>query len=235
MIKIKGYKDKHEYINPLTGKMSIVYLMDCMEAMSQFPEKYFDLAVVDPPYGIKEDGHRENNRSKLAKSKKYHKALWDQPPPNPEYFAYLFTISENQVIWGANNYPQHLKKSPCWLVWNKKNSGHFADCELAFISFNTAVRMFSYTWNGMLQKNMKEKEERIHPTQKPVALYSWIYSKYLPDGGKVIDTHLGSGSNRIAADKAGNIDFVAFEIDQEYFYSSVKRFDNYASQLKLFT
>jgi len=212
---------------------SIVYNEDCIAGMKRYPDKYFDLAIVDPPYGIKEDGHRENNRSKLAKSKKYHKALWDQPRPDERYFIELFRISKNQIIWGANNYPEYLKQSPCWLVWNKNNSGNFADCELAYGSFETAVRMFTYTWNGMLQQDMKDKEIRIHPTQKPVALYSWILHNYAKEGDKILDTHLGSGSSRIAAYKAG-YDFTGFEIDRDYYEAQEKRFNNFKSQLKLF-
>jgi site-specific DNA-methyltransferase (adenine-specific) len=214
--------------------ISEVHNMDCMEGMKQFPDKFFDIAVVDPPYGIRQDGHRENNRSKLAKSRKYHKALWDQNPPNENYFADLLRVSKHQIIWGANNYPQFLKPSPCWLVWDKNNTGNFADCELAYTSFDTAVRKFKHTWNGMLQENMSNKESRIHPTQKPVALYDWIYSNYLQGGGKVLDTHLGSGSNRIAADRAGNIDFYGYEIDKTYYELQEKRWLEYKSQLKLF-
>lgn len=201
-----------------------------MVGMREFPDKYFDLAVVDPPYGIRQDGHRENNRSKLAKSKNYHKALWDQSRPDQSYFDELFRISKHQIIWGANNYPEYLKPSPCWLVWNKNNSGNFADCELAYGSFKTAVRMFTYTWSGMLQQDMKNKENRIHPTQKPVALYRWIYQNYLPEGGKVLDTHLGSGSNRIAATMRGNIEFTGFEIDEKYFSDQEKRYQEFISQ-----
>jgi len=213
--------------------ISEVFNEDCMIGMARYPDKYFDLAVVDPPYGIRQDGHRENNRSKLAKSKNYHKALWDQSAPNQDYFLELYRVSKNQIIWGANNYPQYLKKSPCWLVWDKDNSGNFADCELAYGSFDTAVRKFKYRWNGMLQENMIDKEERIHPTQKPVALYDWIYKNYLPNGGKVIDTHLGSGSNRIAADKAGNIDFVGFELDKDYYEAQEKRWKAFKAQTRL--
>ena len=169
--------------------MSIELLnIDCMEYMATLPDNFFDLAVVDPPYGIRQDGHRENNRSKLARSKNYHKALWDQPAPGKKYFDELYRVSKNQIIWGANNYPQFLKPSPCWLVWDKNNTGNFADCELAYASFETSVRKFKYTWNGMLQENMKQKEIRIHPTQKPVALYEWIFKNYA-GGGVSTQTH----------------------------------------------
>jgi site-specific DNA-methyltransferase (adenine-specific) len=206
--------------------------MDCMIGMRQYPDKYFELAIVDPPYGIRQDGHRENNRSKLARSKKYHKALWDQQAPDKKYFDELFRVSINQFIWGANNYPQYLKKSPCWIVWDKDNSGNFADCELAYGSFDTAVRKFKYTWNGMLQEDMKNKEDRIHPTQKPVALYRWLLDNYAKPGDKILDTHLGSGSSRIAAYQMG-FDFTGYELDKEYFEAAEKRFKLVTSQTQI--
>lgn len=213
--------------------MTQVFNRDCMEAMKEFPDKFFELAIVDPPYGIRQDGHRENNRSKLAVSRKYHKALWDQPRPSGEYFSELFRVSKNQIIWGANNYPEYLRPSPCWIVWDKDNSGNFADCELAYGSFETAVRKFEYRWNGMLQGDMKNKEDRIHPTQKPIALYKWLLKNYAKEGDKILDTHLGSGSSRIAADSMG-FDFWGYELDKEYFDASCKRFDQYKAQLTIF-
>ena len=214
---------------------SEVFLMDCMELMKKYPDGYFDLAVVDPPYGIGEASGRESSRNKApnrAKTKvKYSIKNWDKSIPDSLYFNELMRVSKNQVIWGGNYFD--LAPTSCMLVWDKDNSGDFADCELAWTSFKSAVRKFKFRWNGMLQEDMKDKEFRIHPTQKPVALYDWIYKKYLPEGGKVLDTHLGSGSNRIAADKAGNIDFTACEIDQEYFNDQEKRFNQYKQQLRL--
>ena len=187
--------------------ISIVENTDCMEAMSRFEDKYFDLAVVDPPYGIGENGFINHSRGNRAKAKKYKSfAGNDAVPPSAEYFQQLVRISKNQIIWGANHFLGWT--SPCWIVWDKLNGNNdFADCELAWTSVPTAVRKFEYRWAGMMQQNMKHKEHRIHPTQKPVALYSWIFNNYLTSGGKVIDTHLGSGSSRIAAHKTGNIDF----------------------------
>jgi site-specific DNA-methyltransferase (adenine-specific) len=213
-----------------------VYNMDCMEAMKSFPDGYFDLAVVDPPYGIGESLNDNKSRSKLGKSKAYTKKNWDLSAPENEYFTELKRLSKNQIVWGANHFISKLPfDSSCWIVWNKQNGQNdFADCELAWTSFNSAVRMFEFRWHGMLQQDMANKEQRIHPTQKPVKLYEWIYMNYLPKGGKVLDTHLGSGSNRIAADKQGNIEFYGFEIDKEYFDASVKRFDQYKAQLTMF-
>ena len=228
---------------------SEAYNIDCMELMAKYPDKYFDLAVVDPPYGIKEDGESNHSRGgktkfggKFAKSGSYvkHKLYtpknWDKEPATREYFQELIRVSKHQIIWGANHFISRIPyDSRCWIVWDKDNGGNdFADCELAWTSFNTAVRRFKFRWAGMLQGNMRNKEYRIHPTQKPVVLYDWIYQKYLPNGGKVLDTHLGSGSNRIAAYKAGNIDFIASEIDKEYFEAQEKRFSNYKMQLRMF-
>lgn len=220
---------------------SITYNMDCMEAMRQMPDKCFDLAVVDPPYGIKVFAKDNASRSKLATSKAYKEyAGGDQVAPDPEYFAQLKRISKNQIIFGANHFMDNIVagfggvSSPCWIVWDKQNGQNdFADGELAFTSFQTAVRIFRFTWAGMRQGNMREKEIRIHPTQKPVALYTWIFSKYAKPGDKILDTHLGSGSSRIAAYDAG-LDFTGFEIDKDYFEAQERRFADHASQMSLF-
>lgn len=204
-----------------------------MNYMKKQPDKVFDLAICDPPYGIKADAHRVNNRSKLAKSKKYHKALWDQSPPSKKYFAELFRISKNQIIFGANNYPQWLKKSNCWLVWDKDNTGDFADCELAYTSFNTAVRKIKIRWNGMLQYDMRNREHRIHPTQKPIPLYKWILKNYTRPGDKIFDSHGGSMSSVIACLDMG-FDITVCEIDKIYYDAAIKRINDYKKQLKLF-
>ena len=212
--------------------------IDCIKFMNQFPDKYFELAIVDPPYGI---GVAKNGFStsgdggfSLAKRKNYGAKNWDLSAPNKKYFDELIRISKNQIIWGANHFISRIPfDSSCWIVWDK-NNGTFsmADCELAYTSFKTAVRKFEFTWNGMLQQNMKDKENRIHPTQKPVALYRWLLQNYAKPGDKILDTHLGSGSSRIAADMEG-FDFYACELDKDYFEASCKRFEEYRSQLKL--
>lgn len=215
--------------------MNIAYNMDCMEGMKQYPDKYFDIAVVDPPYGIGESGAKNKTRGCLAKSKDYKPFAGDDiNSPEREYFEELFRISKNQIIFGANHFISKIPyDSHCWLVWDKENGKtDFADCELAWTSFSSAVRKFTYKWQGMLQENMKEKEIRIHPTQKPVALYRWIFSKYSKPGDKILDTHLGSGSSRIAAYDAG-LDFVGYEIDKEYFDKEEERFAAYTSQTRI--
>lgn len=214
---------------------SIVYNIDCMEGMKQYPDKFFDLAVVDPPYGIGMDSTHFKTKTSNAKPTDYGKKEWDSKKPIDEYWEQLFRVSKNQIVWGGNYFVENLTNSSCWVVWDKDNGDSIhADCELAWTSFKTGVRKVKWLWHGMMQQNMNNKEKRIHPTQKPVALYDWIYKKYLPQGGKVLDTHLGSGSNRIAADKAGNIDFVGYELDIEYFEAQEKRWSEYKKQLKLF-
>jgi site-specific DNA-methyltransferase (adenine-specific) len=211
-----------------------VYNLDCMEGMRQFPDQYFELAIIDAPYGINGDSHRQNqSRGKLAKSKKYHAALWDQPAPNEMYYEELSRVSINQIIWGGNHFG-NMPASSCWIVWDKLNrTTDFADCELAWTSFDTAVRKFSYNWNGMWQEDMKNKEVRIHPTQKPVALYKWLLKNYAKEGDKILDTHLGSGSSRIAAYDMG-FQFWGYELDSDYFNAQEKRFQQHKAQLKLF-
>jgi len=213
---------------------STVILGDCIEVMGSFKDNEFDLAVVDVPYGIGESLNDNQSRSKLGKSKAYTKKNWDLSAPEQIYFKELQRISKNQIVWGANHFISRLPiDSSCWIVWDKQNGQNdFADCELAWTSFKTAVRKFEYRWHGMLQGNMKDKEIRIHPTQKPVALYDWIFKMYATEGMKIIDTHLGSGSSRISADKA-KLDFTGIEIDKEYFDLQEKRFKDYKSQLRL--
>jgi len=209
--------------------------MDCMAYMATQPDNAFNLAIVDPPYGIREDGHRENNRSKLAISTNFNKALWGQDRPTKKYFIELCRVSKNQIIWGANHLADLFNaKSPCWIVWDKDNSGGFADCELAFGSFNAAVRKFKFRWNGMLQGDMKNKEARIHPTQKPVKLYEWLLTNYAKPTDRILDTHLGSGSLAIAAHYFG-CDFVGLEIDKDYYDDACQRFEDETRQLDLLT
>lgn len=215
---------------------SVVFNMDCLAAMRVMPDKAFDLAVVDVPYGIGESGSKNHTRSCLAQSKNYKPFHGnDLKPPELDYFKELFRVSKNQIVFGANHFISKLPfDSPCWLVWDKENGENdFADCELAWTSFPSAVRIFRFRWQGMLQGNMANKEQRIHPTQKPVALYSWIYSRYAKPGDKILDTHLGSGSSRIAAYDAG-LDFVGYEIDKEYFDKQEERFARHTAQQNLF-
>ncbi len=231
MLNIEGYQDKHEQ------ERLTIYNMDCMELLKQTPDKYFDLAIVDPPYGIGEDGSNNKTRGFLAIAKTYKPFLGnDKKPCDINYFNELFRVSKDQIVFGANHFIENINKnSSCWIIWDKNNStSHFADCELAWTSFKTAVRRFAYTWHGMLQENMKNKEERIHPTQKPVALYDWILNKYAKPDFKILDTHLGSGSHAIANHYYGS-ELIACELDNHYFKESVKRIVKQTSQLSFLT
>ena len=208
--------------------------IDCMEYMATCKDKQFDLAFVDPAYGIGEDGLKNHSRGKCAKPTLYTPKKWDRETVTSEYIKELRRISKHQIIWGANHFISRIPfDSSCWIVWDKENTGNFADCELAWTSFKTAVRKFEFRWNGMLQGNMKDKEIRIHPTQKPVALYDWIFSNYAEQGMKILDTHLGSGSSRISADKC-KMNFWGCELDKEYFEAHEKRWKQYKAQLSLF-
>jgi site-specific DNA-methyltransferase (adenine-specific) len=208
-----------------------------MKFMADVPDKYYDLAIVDPPYGINEHGQRMNRteRWKNPKPIKYKRVQWDKQAPPPEYFDLLNRKAKNMIIWGANHFLDNIPfdiSSPCWIVWDKKTAGDFADCELAWTSFNTAVRKFEYLWSGFRKQ---QPEDRIHPTQKPVALYEWLLSKYAKPNDKIIDTHGGSGSIAIAVDKANTLDNTNYlldiiELDKDYFDASLNRFNKYKSQ-----
>jgi len=236
---------------------SKVYNADCLEGMKQYPDKWFDLAVVDPPYGIgvsKMAYLTENKTTVLQKNGTrikprktiFKKSNWDNSTPEQHYYNELCRISKNQIIFGIEYYS--------WrgvgvgrIKWNKcvPQNLSFKKYELAYCSlieneievkilhsgFNRAKSLSEPT---SAQKDFRKIPPKIHPTEKPILLYDWLYINYLPNGGRVIDTHLGSGSNRIAADKAGNIDFTAFEIDKDYFDAQEKRFRDYKAQGVLF-
>ena len=202
------------------GYTSVVHNADCMDIMAQYPDKYFDLAVVDPPYGL---GEKLTQGGTWASKYAKQDASWDLVPSN-EYWQELFRVSRNQIVWGGNYF--NLPANRCFIIWDKvAHMDTLADCEYAWTSFDKNAKIFKHTRNTT--------ETRIHICQKPTKLYDWIYKNYLPNGGNVIDTHLGSGSNRIAADKAGNINFVGVELDKEYFEAQERRWANYKQQLTI--
>jgi len=209
--------------------LSEVYNMDCITLMKKYPDKWFDLAVVDPPYGnIDAIGLIDNKKKgkQATKRKGYH--LFENIAPEDAYYKELERVSKNQIVWGAN----FLGLCGGVIVW-QKNGTAFGEAEIAICSTHKSVKVFECTWNGMIQHDMKNKEQRIHPTQKPVKLYDWIFSKYATEGMKILDTHLGSGSSRISANKAG-LSFVGCEIDEEYFKKQNKRYADFISQTRLF-
>ena len=215
--------------NTLLGAVpSVVYNEDCVEGMKRYPDKYFDLAIVDPPYGnIDAIGLADNKKKGKQATKRTNYKLFENIAPDDEYYIELERVSKNQIVWGGN----FLGLCGGVIVW-QKNGTAFGEAEVAICSTHKSVRVFEYTWNGMLQQNMKDKEIRIHPTQKPVALYEWILKNYAKEGDVILDTHLGSGSSRIACHKAG-LDFVGCEIDKDYFDKQDARFKNFIAQMTL--
>ena len=233
-----------------------------MEGMKQFPDKYFDLAVVDPPYGINIGdeigggrsgmlpfGGRRNAKFKsaaqrrleashsgggLCKPPKIYKAFDDSSIPSADYFKELERVSKHRIIFGGNYFLENLGATECLIVWDKRRRGlNFADCEIAWTNIKQPCRIFEFKWNGMLQENMKEKEFRIHPTQKPVALYKWLLSKYAKPTDIILDTHVGSASSLIACRETGH-KYVGFEIDPDYYAMAKKRLDVAEAQGNIF-
>lgn len=211
-----------------------LYQCDNMGLMKQYPDKWFDVSIVDVPYGIGEDGLKNHSRSKIATAKKYIPKDWDSKSPDKSYFDELIRVSKNQIIWGANHFISKIPyDSSCWIVWDKDNSGNFADCELAWTSFDTAVRKFQFRWNGMLQGDMKNKEHRIHVCQiscRPLLRNSLITTCR---GQRVFDSHLGSCSIAIATHDLG-FHLTGCELDADYFRDGIQRVKNHVAQKQLF-
>lgn len=202
---------------------------DAMDFLKETDNKVYDLAIVDPPY---KDSFKITANDKAAKVKKqYNLNSLNLKSPKKKYFVELCRISYNQIIWGVNYYKHYLGAGR--IVWDKENTGVYSDCELAYHSFSDVTRKYKFRWNGMLQENMKNKEIRIHPTQKPVELYRWLLQNYAKEGDRIIDTHGGSMSIAIACDDLG-FDLDICEIDEEYFNAGVERFKEYKRQLKIF-
>ena len=255
------------------------YNMDCMEGMKEFPDKFFDLAIVDPPYGINvgnssmgaggscptpQQVNRESalraaetkriypsaarrtrggvqvggakpfgNQSGggLAISPKIYKAFDDSHTPDAVYFKELDRVAKKQIIWGGNYFLNMLGATECLIVWDKRRRGlNFADCEIAWTNIKQPCRIFEYKWNGMLQEDMKNKEYRIHPTQKPVRLYEWLIDHYAERGDVVLDTHVGSASSLIACQNRGH-NYVGFEIDEDYYELAKHRIETEGAQM----
>lgn len=220
-------------------------LGDCVEGMKQFPDRFFDLAVVDPPYGIgvmsmnytKSGAIRTHGNSAATRRDYRKKAEWDIRPTK-EYFDELSRVSKKYIVWGGNYFSDYLTPTHGFICWDKRciesMSNDFADCEYAYLSKGLGVaRMFRFVWNGMLQGNMAEKEDRIHPTQKPVRLYEWILNRYANKGDKILDTHVGSGSSMIACARMG-FEAWGWEIDEDYYRTSVERIERETAQGTLF-
>jgi len=225
----------------------MIYLnADCMNpetGLPSYPDNYFDLAIVDPPYGIGETAIRAKQRVPKTQSKKWANRTapeyggsndWDDKAPTSDYFEHVFRVSKNQIIWGANHFG-NMPPSSGWIVWFKKRFDEvndFSDAELAYSSFKKGCRLFHLPWIGFGAVNAKEK--RMHPTQKPIKLYKWLLKNYAKQGDLILDTHVGSASSLIAFEEMG-FDYIGFELDADYYRDSCKRIEAFRAQPKLFT
>jgi site-specific DNA-methyltransferase (adenine-specific) len=215
-----------------------LHLGDCMEAMAGMGDKEYDLAIVDPEYGIGENGQRNVSGDRPTvkwknPNSQHYKTFDDSKIPEKKYFDELLRVSVNQIIWGGNYFTEYLYPSSGWIVWNKKVDikEHLSMAELAWSSFDIKCNMFDYLWAGFKKQN---QIVRIHPTQKPVALYKWLLKNYAKPGDKILDTHGGSMSIAIACYEMGfNLDL--WEIDPDYYSAGVRRFEDHCRQGKLFS
>jgi site-specific DNA-methyltransferase (adenine-specific) len=225
-------KQNGNFANTVLGAVpSVVYNEDCVEGLKRFSDNHFDLAIVDPPYGLGDrlvKGGAKGGMGTMRNLADDKVTTWDDKIPPPEYFTELQRVSKNQIIWGGNYFLDYLGKTDGFVVWDKMNGTNpMADAELAWQNIKGTTRMFR--WHHF----SGERTTKIHPTQKPTQLYKWCLNNYAKEGDLILDTHLGSGSSRIAAYKGG-FNFVGFEIDQEYYEKQEKRFNDFKSQLRLF-
>ncbi len=208
---------------------------DCLKAMKEMKDNEFDLAIVDPPYGIGMDGTvgiGVGKKKGFTRKKHYEQKNWDKAVPSKKYFDELFRISKNQIVWGANYFTKQLPVIKNYIFWHKKGQSvddKFNDGEMAYVSLGR-TRMIDIWWNGVGVIN--SGETKIHPTQKPVKLYEWLLMNYAKEGDKILDTHLGSGSIAIACHNLG-FDLTGYELDKEYFDNAIKRIKNHQAQLRL--
>lgn len=204
------------------------YNMDCMEGMKEIPDKYFDLAIVDPPYGIK----RLNSGGMPESSgfKKWERKEWDNDKPSQEFWEQLFRVSKNQIVWGGNYFTKCLPASMGWIFWFKQQGMTFADGELAWTSFERATRQYSGSGMGA---GAGTDASRIHPTQKPIKLYKWLLKNYAKEGDKILDTHVGSASSLIACYDMG-FESLGFELDEDYYKMATERLEKHKAQLNIF-
>ena len=215
---------------------------DNMILMARYEDNHFDLAIVDPPYGIGFDGNTtvkgKAGKANTFSNKQHHKKKgWDNKIPSLEYFAELQRISKNQIIWGGNYFAHLLPAKKGWVYWDKKitnaNNTNYSDGELAYTSFNCVLKKFTYDWIGFGYLNNPQRQKKIHPTEKPISLYEWLLMNYAKEGDKILDTHLGSGSIAIACHNLG-YDLTACELDTEYYEKAMERINNHKRQIRMF-
>lgn len=211
--------------------MGVFLNIDCMEGMKQYPDKFFDLAIVDPPFGINADG---GTRGFGCAKARHYSNKWDATIPSREYFTELQRVSKAQVIWGGQYMTEYLPPGTKWLVWDKVGEGKFQNpyskCELAWTSFTGVVDKFVCYQMGFVSD---DKSQRIHPTQKPIALYKWLLTNYAKPGDIILDTHVGSASSLIACEELG-FDYVGFEINPEYYQKAKARIEEFNQQIRMF-
>lgn len=209
-------------------ELNKLYHMDCMEAMKDIPDKYFELAIVDPPYGIGRFGNRVELSNRLCKTAKLNK--WDVKPTQ-EYFDELFRISDKQIVWGANNF--NLPNTEYFIIWDKEQTvENFASAEYAWTNIKMPAKVFRYSIHKVMS-DRKSEQGKIHPTQKPIALYEWLLKNYAKQGDKILDTHVGSASSLIACYNLG-FDYMGFELDEDYFKAACKRIEARKNQMDIF-
>jgi len=205
---------------------------DCMDLMREYEDNHFDLAIVDPPY-FEKGGDPSYYRARVKGPKKKPITGDGWQIPGPKYFSELLRVSRRQIIWGCSYYAKHIPH-PGRIVWDKVNDGTpFSQCDLASYSEGVKLWLFRYKWNGMIQQDMKNKENRIHPTQKPISLYRWLLENFAKPGNKILDTHLGSGSIAIACYYMG-FDLTGSELDADYYAAMMKRIQAETAQMELF-
>ena len=218
----------------MTLEIDRIYCSDCLDLMREIPDKSVDLVLTDPPYGIGEAAGKNKTRGGIVPARDYGFCEWDNMRLDGGFLSEMRRVSKNQIVFGGNYYADLLDPSSCWIVWDKDNGENdFADCELAWTSFKTAVRKFKWRWHGMLQEDMRHKEERFHPTQKPVPLFVWILEKYSKPGDLVLDPFLGSGTTAIACLRTGR-HFIGIEKHEPYFIMAQERIDKERAQVRLF-
>ena len=206
--------------------------IDCMIGMKEYGDNHFDLAIVDPPYGI---GDFNQPGGVAVSSKEKHKPIgWNKTIPTKEYFNELFRIAKNHIIFGCQYYTKYLRDEDCGRIIHDKvvPMGTLSQADIASCNMQKRVSLYRYEWNGMLQQNMKNKQEKIHPCEKPIALYKWLLTKYAKQGDLILDTHVGSASSLIACEDMG-FEYVGFELDEEYYNAAQKRLKQFRSQFKL--
>jgi site-specific DNA-methyltransferase (adenine-specific) len=201
---------------------------DCMDpevGLPSYPDNHFDLAIVDPPYGINianKFASASGKMGKAARKSNFKHSDWDKSIPAASYFSELQRVSKSQIIWGWNYFTNYLPTCQCYIVWNKRTNGNFGDCESAFTSFSRPPIVFEFVWNGMIQGDMKNKEARTHPTQKPKKLYQRTLQDFAKPNDLILDTHVGSASSLIACESMG-FSYVGYELDPDYYAAAQNR------------